>query len=323
MAENLWKKILLNREKLNKKLNRTVNIGVAALDFFQEHHDYSISNPLIIEEKLFDEIKRRVLVDDLTGLYNYRYFKNRIKEEISKSRRYNAVFSIIMLDIDDFKHYNDTFGHIEGNKVLKKIADLLQKALRSADVVIRFGGEEFLIILPQINKKAAIIVGDKIRKKLSKLKLKKAITISGGVATYLTDTKNDENDLIYLADMALYRAKYEGKNRICNFPLERRIYTRIPYTNDINISIKIISPNAITKKTNIKDISIGGLAIFTEKKFNQGDIIKGKITKEGKTLKFISKVAWCSLIENTTHEIGLEFIEVSNAQLKAFLNKIS
>jgi len=318
-AKVLWKEILRHKIFITKKLNRGIDIEVGVLDFFLECHNDLIDNPLIIEEKIFEAIKKRVLIDELTGLYNYRYYKQRIKEEISKSKRYNIPFSIIMLDIDDFKKYNDTFGHMEGNKVLKKISNLLKKLLRSTDIIIRFGGEEFLIILPQISKKEALLVAEKIREKVVEIHLKKQVSISGGVATYLSDTKTTDENLLRLADLALYRAKYEGKNRICNYPKERRTFKRIPISETLKLKIKTISPKGKIPNTNdVQNISCGGISLYQHNKLKLGDTIEGLLIKKKDELKFIGQVIWIIKIEKDLYETGIKFMNVTDQQLIKF-----
>jgi len=159
--------------------------------------------------------------DRLTGLYNYSYFLDRMEEEKKRADRYEKELSFIMLDIDHFKHYNDTYGHEQGNVVLKKIAKTIRESTRDVDIVSRYGGEEFVVLLPRTPKKQAVDVAERIRKSVEVLEfpgnkeqpiVKKAI--SGGVATYPHDSK-DAAGLVVKADEALYEAKESGRNKIC------------------------------------------------------------------------------------------------------------
>lgn len=309
-AKKIWTAAIKHRKELLKLLNRDVDIEVALLDFFILYKNDLMENPLIIEEKIFEGIRKRILVDDLTDLFNYRYYKQRIREEIARSRRYNLPFSVIMLDIDNFKLYNDTYGHLEGNKVLCGIADELKKLLRSSDVVIRFGGEEFLIIAPQTTKREALMVGEKLRRRIAGLKFKRRITVSGGVATYLSDTKESETGLIKLADAALYRAKYEGKNRICNYYKERRIFKRIPLTENISFKAKLIKADAKLKK--IKNISKGGVSLYVNRKIGKGAIIEGSLEKNGREVKFLGQIVWCTRVDDGLYETGIKFLDTSD-----------
>lgn len=154
------------------------------------------------------------ITDGLTGLYNHRYLMEQMQNEVKRALRYGRTLSIIMLDIDHFKEYNDDFGHLEGNKVLKWISKTLMQSARATDTVGRFGGEEFCIVVPEMEKAGAIAFAKRILKEVANYKgLCRKVTFSGGVATFPTDGRIP-SDLIKKADMNLYKAKRLGRNRI-------------------------------------------------------------------------------------------------------------
>lgn len=168
---------------------------------------------------LAEQMKELSITDSLTGLFNRRYFYDRFIEEIQRSVRHDLPFSLAMLDIDDFKLFNDTEGHLAGDDVLKGIAHIARESLRVNDVLARFGGEEFTVIMPQTAKDEAYLVAERIRRNIQELLLctwktfpRRCITVSVGVATFPDDGK-DTNELTRNADRALYIAKMEGKNR--------------------------------------------------------------------------------------------------------------
>ncbi|MBI5598710.1 MAG: diguanylate cyclase [Deltaproteobacteria bacterium] len=166
--------------------------------------------------KALEETRLLSITDGLTGLYNQRFLMEQLQKEIQGAARHNYILSLIMLDIDSFKEYNDTFGHLEGNKILKSIARLLKKNTRMTDTVGRFGGEEFCIIMPQIKKEGAHAFGRRLIGEIEKYPMpNRTVTLSGGVATFPTDGKNHLS-LLRKADARLYRAKREGRNRICS-----------------------------------------------------------------------------------------------------------
>jgi diguanylate cyclase (GGDEF)-like protein len=163
-----------------------------------------------------EELQLLSVTDGLTGLYNQRYLIEQIKREINRAQRHGRDLSVIMLDIDHFKSYNDRFGHLEGNKVLKALAKLFMKNVRTNDTVSRFGGEEFCIIAPELDKLEAVKFAKRIIKESSRLPLlKKKLTLSGGVSTYPEDGKG-HFQLIEKADSSLYMAKGLGRSRICS-----------------------------------------------------------------------------------------------------------
>ena len=168
--------------------------------------------------RLFNEIKMLSIHDGMTGVFNHAYAVEEVDSEIERAKRYNVIFSLILLDVDNFKEVNDSYGHLAGDFVLKSMADLIEKNLRTIDIVGRYGGEEFIIILPQIDLENAYIAGERLRQAVeSETFLYNdnviQLTISLGVATY-QDGKNTQG-LIKIADDNLYRAKKEGKNRTC------------------------------------------------------------------------------------------------------------
>lgn len=153
--------------------------------------------------------------DSLTGLYDRRYFKLKLHDELQRAKRYNKAFSIVMADLDYFKNINDTFGHAEGDKVLKRIGNYLQESIRNVDLIARYGGDEFVLFFPEKDKDAAFNLSERLRKKISQIRLAKSskITISLGIASFPADGK-DAEDLIQKADSAMYYAKQMGRNKI-------------------------------------------------------------------------------------------------------------
>jgi len=158
------------------------------------------------------------VTDFLTGLYIRRFFLVRLQDELHRAERHNKVFSVIMADIDRFKNVNDMYGHSAGDQVLKAVGKFLQKNIRYEDIVARHGGEEFVIFLPETDKKAAYILAERLRKKFSQIKLDNFPnpSISMGIASFPEDGKDIES-LINNADTAMYSAKEKGRNKVVKF----------------------------------------------------------------------------------------------------------
>ncbi|MBP6940703.1 MAG: diguanylate cyclase [Syntrophorhabdaceae bacterium] len=167
--------------------------------------------------RLFQEIKTLSIHDGLTGIYNHTYIINKLNEEIERAKRYHSDLSVMLFDLDNFKDVNDTYGHLAGDFVLQRVAELFTKRLRTIDIVGRYGGEEFLVILPETDLERAYVVGERLRAGVEQepfiyedhpIKL----TVSGGIGLY--QQGHIANDLIKIADNNLYKAKREGKNRL-------------------------------------------------------------------------------------------------------------
>lgn len=161
--------------------------------------------------------------DGLTGLYNHRHFQERLDQEVKRADRYNRKVALLMLDLDHFKHFNDTYGHQEGNEALRTIAELLTAHVRQVDIVARYGGEEFAVIVPiEGDSDEAGVVAERIRQIVETTDVTPLdadiprLTISIGYATYPTDA-GDRNELIARADEALYVAKARGRNCVVNY----------------------------------------------------------------------------------------------------------
>jgi diguanylate cyclase (GGDEF)-like protein len=160
------------------------------------------------------EYEQLSVTDPLTGLLNRRYLEERIAEEIVRSKRHRFSASLMMLDVDEFKSYNDKFGHPAGDSALRIVAEILKESLRGADVAARYGGEEFAILLPQTASEEAAQIAERIRKQVEQAEfMGRQVTISIGIAS-LTSEVDTPRDLISAADVALYAAKNRGRNNV-------------------------------------------------------------------------------------------------------------
>ena len=167
---------------------------------------------------IYEHTKELAITDDLTGIFNRRYFNQSFEMEIQRANRYNHSLSILMLDLDNFKTYNDVNGHLMGDEVLKKVSQVLENILRKTDLVARFGGEEFIIMLPEISKDQSQRVANKLRREIEKSQFvneetlpQGRLTISVGLSVFPDDSR-DPQKLIQYADEALYDAKAKGRN---------------------------------------------------------------------------------------------------------------
>lgn len=170
---------------------------------------------------LYEKVEELAIIDGLTGAYVRRHFLERLSEEFRRSRRHKFEFSFLMLDIDHFKRCNDTYGHLVGDAVLARIVDILKANIRQIDLVARFGGEEFCVLLPETGKKDASLVAERIRAAVAEEEFKvydefMNTSVSIGLVSFPEDARK-RNELIEKADTALYQAKNEGRNRVRTF----------------------------------------------------------------------------------------------------------
>ena len=172
----------------------------------------SIENTCLLiqvgRKKYYQDIS---ILDGLTGVYNHRHFHEILDWQVDHIKRFPQAFSLIIIDIDDFKKYNDTHGHVEGDKVLHNTAQLFVMLTRDSDTVFRYGGEEFTILMPQTPNQQAQIVGQRL---IEGVRKKSPVTISMGLSTFPDDAQI-KKELVARADKALYRAKRLGKDRLC------------------------------------------------------------------------------------------------------------
>jgi len=263
-AQSHWMSIWKHKVLMSKKLGRKIGLRVAMLDYFSRINR-KIKSPKIIELDFFDKLAASVVTDELTQLYNKRFFKEVLHREVERARRYNLDLSLLMVDLDDFKKCNDCFGHLFGDKVLAGLAEILRDNLREVDFACRYGGEEFAIVLPETSGQATLAAAERLRGRIEKTKFYAevaerdfSITISGGVSSLGPEVETAE-ELTRKADVALYRAKSDGKNRIYLYYKEKRRFVRVNAKCDV--SYRILSEE---ERRNSATTNIGGGGLLFE-----------------------------------------------------------
>ena len=210
---------------------------IIPLNIQEELIGYLVADGVVIEDKerfyilsqqfllgirraiLYRGVQELTIIDSLTNVFNRRYYLERFKEEIERSRKFNYKFSCLMIDIDYFKDFNDRYGHIVGDVILRELSRAIQENIRQIDLIGRYGGEEFSVVLTETDKDAARLAAERIRKAIEDRHIRVydeelKITVSIGISTYPYDGEDIER-LIDKADSALYQAKQAGRNKVC------------------------------------------------------------------------------------------------------------
>jgi diguanylate cyclase (GGDEF)-like protein len=218
-AREDWQSILKHKKIISEKLGRNVGIRVATLDFYTNINKRVLS-PKIVDMEEYTKTVKESITDHLTFCYNRRYFDYIIKHYFLMAKESDQPLSLCMLDIDFFKIYNDSNGHIAGDFVLIEISRILNAVTKKSDIVSRYGGEEFAVVMPLTGADRALETAENIRKSIEDFRFAKEqilpgkrLTVSIGVVV-LTDVISDYMILINRADQALYKAKQNGKNRV-------------------------------------------------------------------------------------------------------------
>ena len=241
-GKNLQIVALTNLQDMESKIK---GIELGADDYLVKpinKHELRVRIRSLVKKKAYlDSLKNEyasavqtAITDKLTGLYNRAYFEHFINLEIKRAERQTAFLSLIMMDIDDFKQYNDTLGHLAGDRILRDVGKLVRKSIREIDLAARYGGEEFALVLPHTNIEGAVVVAERLKKIVFEHTFApedmlpgKRFTVSLGIAEYPTEAIT-VNDLIQRADEQLYRAKNAGKDCICHDRTEESERMEVP-----------------------------------------------------------------------------------------------
>lgn len=259
-AREHWGRVLRQWEELNRRVPEKVDLRVAVLQYFLRGQR-KLHNPAIVEIKILRRTQDSAIYDELTRLYNFRYFQDRVASEVKRATRYDTALTLMMIDADDFKAFNDTRGHLAGNLALRRLASVFKRSVREVDVVARYGGEEFAILLPNTPKLAALKLAEKLRQAVERAGVGRGdkagaspVTVSIGVASLPGDAATAA-ELVDRADRALYIAKSMGKNCVKPFSDERREYNRLEAVMPGHFSVLESERRALTTL----NVSEGGI----------------------------------------------------------------
>jgi diguanylate cyclase (GGDEF)-like protein len=308
-----WQSVNEHRAELEEKWGSRIDPRVALTSYFLQVHR-QLDRPTIIEMRLLEETLAYAYRDELTGLRNFRFFELYLFHELLRSDQYSSPLSLVMFDVDDFKNYNDCFGHAAGNDALATIGRLISECCRRVDVPARYGGEEFAIILPATPKLGARMVADRVRSSIEAVlgsgESGATLTVSGGVATYPGDADCGE-ELIHRADEALYQAKSKGKNRVEIYGEHGRSYHRV----ETALSGRLVVPGAELHDFTTVDVSEGGLRFVTDIALPAATLVDLRLRVPGhdSELKLGGRVVKCepAEAEEGGHDTAIRVVDVS------------
>lgn len=309
-ASKYWDAIVTHAQDMRGSLNREIGLATAACDYFSTVRPY-LNNPKLIEFKRFEETIRSAHRDYLTGLLSRGPFQNSLEQEISRARRHGHHTTLIFFDLDNFKDINDCHGHLAGDAALKQIGDILLTSKRKEDIACRFGGDEFVILLPETNKFMGAMVGRKLLSQINNLVvlyegLEIPIACSGGLASYPLDSQNVRN-LINCADQAMYQAKTRGTHELVLFAAEKRVFTRIDFNYTVIVESKEIE--GPSDASIAKNISEGGILISSKKSYDLGCRLELRIPlKTNCDLTITGSVVRVEKFDTDLFDIGLNFL---------------
>jgi diguanylate cyclase (GGDEF)-like protein len=334
-ARSHWEAILKHHQDLRQQTGRPVGVRLAVFDYFM-NVNRKLVNPKIIELAIFEEAEKSASSDWMTGLYNRHFFRGNLLTELRRCKRFGLVFSLLYIDVDNFRDLNDRFGRVVTDIFLKEIAVLLKNKVRDIDIAARWSGEEFLVALPETERMGAYVVGERIRAGIEQHFRQREhagkpvrLSVSVGISEYPSDAGVGEQ-LIQTSAEALYQAKARGKNRVSVYFREKRDYIRFDARRR-QLQVQVQSPaEPASGARRARNVSRSGMLFDSETAYPLGQQLALECTNLNgdERLALRARVVRVEEIESegarTLYEIGVAFVfqwEHEEAQLNEFLKR--
>lgn len=311
-SKRFWRKALTLRDEILEKTGYRLSIRASLLEQIQNNSS-EFKNLVFIEAKNLDNIRHCSITDGLTGLYNQTYLKTLLSQNVPMRRRVDdAASALILLDLDHFKHYNDSCGHIAGDDALRTVAGIIREQIREQDIAARYGGDEFAVYLPKVTKNVAFAVANRIRQAVESTEFPgqellngRRLTASSGIS-FFSEEINDVKSLIEVADRELYNAK-RLRNAISPSSYERRTHQR--YATQALLECSHAN-NGISETAMACNFSNAGVGIWSNIPVSPEDSLKLRFSKPfwSEELEISGFVRQISLNEDTSLcYLGIEF----------------
>ncbi len=304
-AQRVLRELVEHHRMLTDKLGRTLDIRVSAMDYATRHPEI-VREPVLVDHEVLALSQRLAAVDGLTGLFNRRFLDIYLSKELNRARRHGEIFSVLFVDLDDFKQINDQHGHGVGDQVLAAVAREIQALLRQEDFAARYGGEEFLVVLPHTGEEGAARFAERLTERLAVVELPRdlSVTYSGGIAAYPVHGST-ARDLLHLADAALYQAKINGKAHVRVAPSEKRSAPRLEaggrarcYLDDRELG-----------DVRLYDVSLVGMSALAGVRFAPGQTVRFRIVVDEtesatEQIEVLAKIIWDRKIRDSEYRFG-------------------
>jgi len=305
-----WREIVAHRGKMSAALGRPVELAVAACDYFTLQGQ-GIFFPKFVDILEFEALKSESQFDFLTGLLNRQALENALHREIGRAERSLCQLSVIFLDLDSFKTLNDLHGHLAGDKMLQQTGKIFAQGKRLVDIAARYGGDEFVMLLPDTSKKEARVVADRIRQAVSEEVLTVegravSLTVSAGIASYPDDGAKGE-ELFACADNALYRAKRRGGNTVQLYCPEKRRAERVEIVALLIITRIDQTPTRLPPVQG-KNLSATGILLASSVPFTAGSRLELEIPLAETKLTLQGQVVRTEKRDQKSFDVGVDFL---------------
>ncbi len=330
-ARVLWVNMLAHKLEMSDRLDRNVGIRVAALDYFRNILG-ALDEVKIMDASRYIETAQLAVTDGLTGVFNHRYFQDRLLRDINRASEEDGCLSLLMIDIDNFKQYNDINGHIAGDVALTEVASVLRRNLKRDDLVARYGGEEFAVILVDLDRASAQAVAERIRQRMverdfpnEKVLPGRKLTISIGLAEFPNDAYY-RSELIAAADRALYLAKNSGKNKVVCAPKDQRMEVRQPLSLNVSFLLSSEDAQAERHESHSLNLSLNGLCMYTSRQLVIGNVLNLEMEGFPQGEQVVGRVMWIKPHPNGENQIGIKFVKIGPKQrnhIKTMLGNVN
>jgi diguanylate cyclase (GGDEF)-like protein len=312
---------------MSTQLGRRVGPHVAILDYFMSV-ERLLDTPMLIETHDLRQTEKLAMLDGLTGVFNRRYMDLSLRKELNRCVRYQKELGLILMDLDNFKRFNDERGHVFGDTALKELARFLRECVREEDLVCRYGGEEFLVILPETSATGAFRLAERMRAdaKARPFFRDSGITFSAGIAAY-PEAGLTAQELVQAADKALYQAKFSGKDKVVRASPERRRHSRFPQSWSIDILERVPSrvelpryPDA-PRSIVTENVSVGGAKFECSERYDIDDSLSLHIRPLDQAVGDMAatgRVTWIQRKNQSTFAYGLSFVDLPSEAAKRF-----